>query len=212
MRNSWEHTWICIPGEFVWRLRNSSCPPPLLLFMPLRWAWQQSQCNLEPNVLLGLKIPPVEPLCRPHVRRGRSPACSVLAIGSNRPEVIAFRPLLPWRPPPQILPVWRIDRVAKLSMTREEEEEEVVVLVEGGEERKGREGEGRGGGGRYFKIRDGSSEQRPRGSPSSCKPWISALLLRPSVRGDSAGNLWCRSFSSPPPAPFSTEMARRCSY
>ena len=212
MRNSWEHTWICIPGEFVWRLRNSSCPPPLLLFMPLRWAWQQSQCNLEPNVLLGLKIPPVEPLCRPHVRRGRSPACSVLAIGSNRPEVIAFRPLLPWRPPPQILPVWRIDRVAKLSMKGGGGGGGGGVGGGGGGGGREGGGGGGGGGGRYFKIRDGSSEQRPRGSPSSCKPWISALLLRPSVRGDSAGNLWCRSFSSPPPAPFSTEMARRCSY
>lgn len=60
----------------------------------------------------------------------RSPACSRLAIGSNWSEVIAFGLLLPWRPPAQILPVWRIDRVAKLSVTREEEE----------------------GGGQYFKV------------------------------------------------------------
>lgn len=61
----------------------------------------------------------------------RSPGCSILAIGSNWPEVIAFGLLLPWRPPARILPVWRIDRVAKLSVTREEEEE---------------------GGGQYFKV------------------------------------------------------------
>lgn len=50
---------------------------------------------VEPNVLLGLKPPgeaSVSSSCREAAPQA---ACSVLAIGSNRPEVIAFRPLLP---------------------------------------------------------------------------------------------------------------------
>lgn len=57
---------------------------------------------------------------------------SLLNVGEERIKpargVIAFRPLLPWRPPPQILPVSRMDRITKLSVTREEEEEEEWVF------------------------------------------------------------------------------------
>jgi len=67
--------------------------------------------------------PPGKPLCRPHLLRSRSPDCSKLSsIGSNRPE--GWSPFVLsclWRPPPQILSVWRMDRMAKLSATREEE-------------------------------------------------------------------------------------------
>lgn len=77
--------------------------------------------------------PPVEPGCRPH-----SPA--PLLLCSSLSEVLACRPLVPGRPPPRVLPVWRTDRVAELSMTR----------------RRRRRRGGGGGRCRYSKIRDGS--------------------------------------------------------